>query len=320
MLPVVSVVVPVYNVESYVDECLASILAQSEVSLEVVVVDDGSSDSSATRASRIAIADPRVRVIAQSNQGVSAARNAGLEASSGEFVCFVDSDDVLGADFLEQHLTAALATGADFVISTAAGSASTLQSPTSWTGSRAAAELLAADIPIGCWNKLYRREFLNRAEIRFRRDLYMGEGLYFICECARKANGIVAIGPAGYHYRVDNANSATSVASVDKMRNALYSISEIEKLWHDGGPEVRVALSYQRLWTLFAALVNAVVLGEVASRREFADRIRAVDPTVPMRVHGHLGRRAKALAFRVAPDGMARVASRRGKFARQVSV
>jgi len=312
--PVVTVIVPMYNVEDYIDECLASIVAQDCDPLEIVVVDDGSSDSSATRAASLAAIDHRVRVITQLNQGVSAARNAGLATARGEFVCFVDSDDWLDPSFVTNQLETARATGADFVVSTAPGSPLSL-SAVSWSGSHAVAELLTADIPIGCWNKLYRREFLNRAGIAFQRDLYMGEGLYFIAECARKAEIIAAIGPVGYHYRRDNNQSATSVPSVEKMRNALESISKIDDLWCDGDNEVQVALTYQRLWTLFAGLVDAVELRDAAAMREFASGIRSVDSRTPIRASGGPLRRAKAMAFRVAPVAFAHVAAHRRKLA-----
>lgn len=311
----ISVIVPIFNVACYVDECLASILAQDFQSLELLVIDDGSTDESATLAAHFAEVDPRVRVITQVNQGVSAARNAGLSVARGEFVSFVDGDDWLDSDYLTNLVVTARATGADFVVSTGPGS-STAPSVERWSGSHAAAQLLTADIPIGCWNKLYRRDFLKRASIKFRRDLFMGEGLYFIAECAREAGTIVAVGPVGYHYRLNNSQSATSVPSVEKMRNALHSISLISDVWEDGGSEVANALSYQRSWTLFSGLVDAVVLGDDVAVRDFATGIQSIDWAVPIRVKGSVNRRVKAVAFRVAPRLFARLAAHREESAR----
>lgn len=148
----------------------------------------------------------------------------------------------------------------------------------------------------------------------------MGEGLYFISECARKAGVIAAIGPAGYHYRTDNPRSATSVPSVMKMRNALHAISEIEQIWRGGGREIQLALAYHRLWTLFGALVDAVVCRDPQGIREFLGAIHASDPLIALKVHGKLSRRTKALAIRAAPLTMARIAAIRRKHASKEQV
>ena len=91
--PLVSVIVPVYNVEAYLARCVASLRGQTYPDLEIILVDDGSADGSGLLCDSFAREDPRIRVIHQPNAGVSAARNAGLEAASGAYVCFVDGDD-----------------------------------------------------------------------------------------------------------------------------------------------------------------------------------------------------------------------------------
>lgn len=96
-----SIIVPVYNAEEYLDRCLISILEQDFASYEVILVDDGSSDSSPLICDRYSAADPRFRTIHKKNGGVSSARNAGLDLAKGEYVMFVDSDDALLPDSLE---------------------------------------------------------------------------------------------------------------------------------------------------------------------------------------------------------------------------
>src|SRR5918994_1194645 len=110
----ISVVVPIYNVEPFLDECLRSIAGQSFADLEVVMVDDGSTDASAEIAARFADRDPRFRLLSQTNAGLGAARNAGLDAAGGELVAFVDSDDVLPRDAYERLLGSLDRTGSDF--------------------------------------------------------------------------------------------------------------------------------------------------------------------------------------------------------------
>lgn len=99
--PLISIIVPVYQVKDYVGECVASLLAQTYTNLEILLVDDGSTDGSGEICDRYAERESRVRVIHQENQGPSVARNAGLDTAKGEYVAFVDSDDVVLPDFIE---------------------------------------------------------------------------------------------------------------------------------------------------------------------------------------------------------------------------
>ncbi|WP_051923904.1 glycosyltransferase family 2 protein [Bifidobacterium biavatii] len=99
--PLFSVVAPVYGVEQYLDTCVASILGQSFDDFELILVDDGSPDDCPAKCDRWAAKDTRVRVIHQTNKGLSGARNTGLDAARGEFVLFVDSDDAIENDLLE---------------------------------------------------------------------------------------------------------------------------------------------------------------------------------------------------------------------------
>jgi glycosyltransferase involved in cell wall biosynthesis len=101
MEPLISVIVPVYNVEAYLDQCIESIVAQSYRHLEILVVDDGSTDSSGEKCDQWAQRDERIQVFHQPNGGLSAARNTALDAMHGELVTMVDSDDVLRPDAIE---------------------------------------------------------------------------------------------------------------------------------------------------------------------------------------------------------------------------
>lgn len=107
MNKMISVIVPVYNVEAYLPRCLDSILAQSYNNLEVILVDDGSADGSGAICDEYAALDSRIRVIHKENGGLSSARNAGIQAATGEFLSFVDSDDWIEPDTYEVMLSIA---------------------------------------------------------------------------------------------------------------------------------------------------------------------------------------------------------------------
>jgi CDP-glycerol glycerophosphotransferase len=113
-MPKISVIVPVYNVEEYLDECLTSIERQTMGDLEIVVVDDGSTDGSAAIARAHAERDPRIRIVTRPNGGLSAARNTGIEHATGEYLAFVDSDDLLVPNAYELLLGSLEETGSDF--------------------------------------------------------------------------------------------------------------------------------------------------------------------------------------------------------------
>lgn len=100
-LPVVSIIVPVFNVKSYVSECVGSLCRQTYTNLEILLVDDGSTDGSGEVCDEYAGRDERIRVIHQANRGLSGARNTGLDNVQGEYIAFVDSDDLVSPNYVE---------------------------------------------------------------------------------------------------------------------------------------------------------------------------------------------------------------------------
>lgn len=171
-LPLISVIVPVYKVEAYLDNCAASIAAQTYRNLEILLVDDGSPDRSGSICDFWAQKDPRFRVIHQKNSGGGAARNAALDAATGELIAFVDSDDYIAPDMLE-HLYTLIADGADIAecdfLTTAEDGARFPGGDVSvkaYTREEAMHEHIQDTVFRQLiWNKLYRREMIG--DIRF---------------------------------------------------------------------------------------------------------------------------------------------------------
>jgi glycosyltransferase involved in cell wall biosynthesis len=173
--PVVSVVVPVYDVAEHVEACLDSIAGQPLADHEVIVVDDGSPDASVEIVEKRMRRDGRVRLLRQTNAGLGAARNAGVRLASGKYLAFVDSDDVLPADAWSSMLASLEHTGSDFAV----GSAVRDDGVRRWTTplmrlnhevarlgtNLAQMPLILADV--FAWNKLYRRAFWSEAGLSF---------------------------------------------------------------------------------------------------------------------------------------------------------
>jgi glycosyltransferase involved in cell wall biosynthesis len=112
----VSVIVPVYNVELYLEECLDSIICQTFKEIEIILINDGSIDRSLDIMELYASKDSRITVLNQPNRGVSVARNAGIQHASGEYILFADSDDTIVPEAIEELYRKAGETGADLVI------------------------------------------------------------------------------------------------------------------------------------------------------------------------------------------------------------
>ena len=170
-----SVVVPFFNVAAYLPDCLESILAQPVTPTEVLLVDDGSTDGSAEVARRYAEKHPVFRLIQQPNSGVSVARNVAVPQCRGEFLTFVDGDDVLPADAWSAMLGTVIPTGSDFVVGGAERDNGGRRLVTPLMRGNHAVErlgvrleempLMLADVFV--WNKIFRRDFWQRERIHF---------------------------------------------------------------------------------------------------------------------------------------------------------
>ncbi len=167
--PEISIIVPVYQVEKYLNECIDSILAQTFTDFELILVDDGSPDNCPALCDAAAKRDSRVRVIHKQNGGVSTARNAGLDAAQGNWIAFVDSDDTAAPEYLEKMHKAVLETGADFAIcssqcidetgKTLAGGEHRLLNEF-LPQEEVLRRMVVSDFQVP-WNKLYRRKLLE---------------------------------------------------------------------------------------------------------------------------------------------------------------
>lgn len=233
-IPLVSVIIPAFNVESYIQQCIKSIQDQTVKEIEIIAVDDGSTDATGDILDALAQRDKKITVIHQENNGVSIARNKGLDVAAGEYVVFVDGDDFLARDFLEYMLGLAKSSNSDFCLSlncfTKHGEAQIAQDKTEQIDNKeATALLLSPRIKVGCWNKIYRREFLNENNIRFSPELHYGEGLHFITTVSQRANHVTIGRRKVYYYRRNNIYSTTTKFNIDNILNGEKAINLIEE-------------------------------------------------------------------------------------------
>ena len=205
-MKMISIVVPVYNVENYLEECLDSIKNQTYSNIEVILVNDGSTDNSQVICERYCQQDPRFHLINQSNQGQSVARNNGVAASRSELITFVDSDDVVSATYLE-NLYAYMTEEIDLVECEYRATRSVFDTLKELENSKIVFEGNSEEAVIECCNygltyspvcKLYRRKLLDDFPFItgiIYEDIYHGVGLL---KFIRK---MVKIDYVGYYYR-----------------------------------------------------------------------------------------------------------------------
>lgn len=203
--PLLSIIVPVYDVERYLPKCIDSILAQTFTDFELILVEDGSPDNCPALCDAAAAKDTRIRVIHQKNGGLSAARNAGLDAARGEWIGFVDSDDYIAPEMYEALYKAVQSTGADLALCDYAEVDETgapcppmhiSLAEQVFTGQ----ELLknATDTMIQpAWNKLYRRAIF--AQLRYPEGK-LNEDLFLIPEVCLQIQKAVVVPKALYYY------------------------------------------------------------------------------------------------------------------------
>lgn len=218
----ISVIVPIYNCEDFLSACLDSILSQTYSDLQVILVDDGSTDKSAEICDQYAMQDARVCVFHQENKGVSSARNLGLHAAIGELVSFVDSDDTLEPDMFELLVRTMQHHHADIshcgfnrvengVIRPIYDSKQTMLQ----TSEEAIRCLLTGKFFTGSlWNKLFKKSILEG--LFFCEELRINEDILFGFEAFKRAKQIVFSDFAKYNYMIRGGNSACFITPDEK--------------------------------------------------------------------------------------------------------
>lgn len=236
----ISIIIPVYKSEKTLAKCIECVLSQSYRELEIIMVVDGPPDSSGILADRMALMDERIRVIHQQNEGVSAARNRGIEASKGDYVQFVDSDDYLEPDACREMLDAIENGKSDMVI---AGfhhlyfGQKIVKIPnmegtyTLKAKEDVFLELYETQFLNMPWNKLYKRKLITE---NFLKDLSLGEDLLFNIAYMRGIHSFSVIKKAVYNYIQDDRWTTLSTRKrKDRIAVSLQLYGEVKKFCED---------------------------------------------------------------------------------------
>lgn len=242
----VSVIIPVYNCGEYLDKCLSSVMAQAYQNLDVIVINDGSTDNSGEIIRKYADRYANVSVMEQENRGVSAARNKGVENAVGEYLLFLDGDDYIGENYVKALVEAAQANVSDLVIcgcTMVDTEGKVIQELIPETYKREEQEEWAYRLASAC-SHLYRRKMWTDAGIRFAEGV-RGEDLPITLFFNYCCTSIVAIPEKGYYYVQHQDSAMGNFRGLQSFQLPMKAIGEVlERLTHIKQSNSRAFLEY----------------------------------------------------------------------------
>lgn len=246
----ISIIVPIYNIEKYLPRCLDSILAQTYKKLEVILVDDGSVDNSGMIADKYARKDQRIKVIHQVNQGVSVARNTGIDLATGDYIGFVDGDDYIEPDMYEilmriideQQVDIAHC-GYQMVYPSKTVYYYNTKEKIKMNREEGVLELLKGrKVEPGLWNKLYNAKLFE--QVRLPAGIAETEDLLCNFELFSFAKNSYFYDIAKYHYMLRRGSATNEVLSEKKRRDRYYVVSSIMR--RVSCDDIYYAIAYER--------------------------------------------------------------------------
>jgi glycosyltransferase involved in cell wall biosynthesis len=240
--PLVSIIIPIYNSEAFLDKCIQSALNQSYKNIEVILVNDGSIDSSGEMCDNYAFIDNRVKVIHKNNGGLVSSRKTGLIASTGEYILYIDGDDWIELDLIEYYVKQIIEHNADVVVSSHI------------VNLEGREDILINSLPSGVynkeqlksiiypkmmytgkfsqfgifsysWGKLYKKELLLKNQLKVNENITIGEDALCLYPTLLDANMLVILEQPGYHYRQRADSLIKTLRKID--------ISKMQKVYND---------------------------------------------------------------------------------------
>ncbi len=240
----ISVIVPIFKVEQYLEKCINSIINQTYQNLEIILVDDGSPDNCGAICEELAIKDNRIKVIHKENGGLSSARNAGLDIATGDLIAFIDSDDWIEPEMLTVLERILSENNADFSVCgmiTDYGNAViinklSVSNVVKVNKSEIFNLILNAPTFYGyAWNKLYRREIIG--DLRFDESLMSCEDLDFCVRLAAKCDSAVYTNEKFYHYMQHSASMTGETGYSPRKLSVLKAYENILPYYEKYNPE-----------------------------------------------------------------------------------
>lgn len=234
--PIISVIIPAYNSEKYIDRCIESLVNQTINDYELLIINDGSTDSTLGICKKLSSKYRNIRVLNQNNKGVSEARNYGMVNAIGDFIAFVDSDDFVEPNYLETLLHGIQKNNADLSAVTYTHESVSCKNTMPFydkklVNTEDALNLIACDIRYAgyLWNKLFRKDILTKYSIKFDSHIKIWEDMLFCIEYTDHINKAFFIDAPLYHY-IDRPGSAVNNSLIWKHYTQLSAIESIKRI------------------------------------------------------------------------------------------
>ena len=266
----ISVIVPVYNVEQYLERCVDSIINQTYTNLEIILVNDGSTDNSGKLCDELAKKDERIRVIHKENGGLSDARNRGIDESESDLVGFIDSDDYIDSDMYEVLLKNLNDTDADLsmcalydVYNNTPEAQVTNKETWKLSSEQAIRMVMEAKIlSVTAVNKLYRKSLFTDLKFEVGK---IAEDAFIMIKLLDKCEKIVATNEKKYYY-VHRENSITTQKFSTKFLNVIEAYEQNRKIILEKYPELQDVAQMRMNWAYF------YVLDRLLLDKEYSDK------------------------------------------------
>ena len=235
-MPLVSVIIPIYNAEKYMNRCIDAVLNQKYKNIEVILINDGSVDSSKKICQKYCEKDNRVICISKNNEGVSKARNAGIKIATGKYLCFIDADDWIDIEYVEEYVLCAEDRDADLVIGSYISEYNDYKvekvkdekyHKKLLSQNEALKKILSPKGINGTvWAKMFERKIVNEHNLQFETDIRVGEDLLFVFRYIKYFKTIISDPKKMYHYLIHSGSALHSeIQSVEDKR------FDIVKVW-----------------------------------------------------------------------------------------
>lgn len=295
--PVISVIIPVYNIGHFLPTCLESLLAQTFQQYEILCVDDASEDNSVQVVKSYQLQDDRIKLLQQPHTGVSAARNMGICSASGKYILFVDGDDWIEKDMLEKMLKRAEETACDMVVCSAEvhftyknfrniRSRKSLQNALSvrdgfWSAEDSNDDIWSIVENPGVWpfvwNKLIRGDVIRQHKLCFSPELPLGEDGVFVHSLLQQTKKITFLSERFYHYRYQRKDSATVTTAENIATRFCHHINVIDAMFRNFSEENVLEKNGSKLldWSIRFLYSDFVAL-PVDARKEVSFKLRAL--------------------------------------------
>lgn len=273
--PLVSIIIPIYNVEKYLEECFASVVNQTYKNIEIILVDDGSTDDSGKIADKLAEGNVRATVIHKKNGGLSDARNVGMRTARGEYITFIDSDDYVDKEFVRVLVDAATESDADIAqcdnsrrikdMGNGSGKLTIL------SGQDAFVSMMKfKSISPPAWGKLYKKSLFDNSGLTFPVGR-IHEDTAILYKLIYFANKIACIDTRLYYYRLNNNSIMTARYTNKHYDSVLAYHDELDKFVKLNRIDINRSVIYRHKALRFLSVLNKLALNRMEQTIDYTD-------------------------------------------------